>query len=163
MSGRLIPGMLFALLASVGVCQAPLQPVRVCEVLADLAAHEGKVTAIVGRFSFREDGRFLSEEACGRPNALRIVFDPKAAPPLPQGLEFDAAAVYRNLKLIRRGTALGKFRFGSVEYDRWAVIYGRVEAGAKTTVTRKTSFEPSPAQVLCRGESAILFLPDAEQ
>ena len=91
-----------ALLAS----EAPLKPVRVCEVLADLSARDGKVVAVLGRFSFRENGRFLGEDACdptpaAGPSVLRVVFDPKSAPPLPARLELDAADVYQPLKLIR--------------------------------------------------------------
>jgi hypothetical protein len=125
-----------ALLASGGPgwSQAPLKPVRVCDVLGDLAALNGKVVAVLGRFSFREYGRFLSEDGCQRtlaaggsawPNALRVVFDPKTAPALPPRLELEAADVYQPLKLVRQRTALGKFRFGSVDYDRWAVVIGR--------------------------------------
>ena len=69
--------------------QAPIEPLRVCDVLENLSAHDGKVVAIQGRYSFRENGRFLGEDTCGRaltandvvwPNALRVVFDPKTAP-----------------------------------------------------------------------------------
>jgi hypothetical protein len=166
-----------ALAAGAGPCpgQAPIEPLRVCELLENLSAHEGKVVAIQGRYSFRENGRFLGEESCGRPltandivwpNALRVVFDPKSAPSLAGNLEFRAASVYRNLKLIRERTSLGKFRFGSVDYDRWAVVYGRVEiskefkAGARPPAGRKSPFEPAPAQVVSTGESMILFLAE---
>ena len=122
-----------------GSSEAPLKPVRVCEVLADLPARDGKVVAVLGRFSFRENGRSISEDGCEptpaagdsvRPTALRVVFDPKSAPALPARLELNAADVFQPLKLVRQRTALGKFRFGSVEYDRWAVVFGRIEAGA---------------------------------
>jgi hypothetical protein len=42
----------------------PVEPVRVCEVLAGLDAWRGKTAAVIGRYSFRESGRFMSEEAC---------------------------------------------------------------------------------------------------
>ena len=41
-----------------------LQPVTVCEVLQDLAAYDGKVVAVIGRFSFRQNGRWLGELKC---------------------------------------------------------------------------------------------------
>jgi hypothetical protein len=156
-----------------GWSQAPLKPVRVCDVLADLSAQDGKVVAVLGRFSFRENGRFLSEDGCegtltagdsARPNALRVVFDPKTAPALPPRLELDAADVYQPLKLVRQRTALGKFRFGSVDYDRWAVVFGRIEvsgaikSGSKPAAARNTAFEPAPARIVCGGESAVLVL-----
>ena len=42
----------------------PIPPVTVCEVLADLPAHEGKETAVLGRYSFRHEGRWMSEQSC---------------------------------------------------------------------------------------------------
>jgi hypothetical protein len=169
-----------ALLASggPGSSEAPLKPVRVCDILGDLSARDGKVVAVLGRFSFRENGRFLSEDGCERtltagdsawPNALRVVFDPKAAPALPPRLELDAADVYQPLKLVRQRTALGKFRFGSVDYDRWAVVFGRIEVsgairtGSKPAAARNTAFEPAPAQIVCGGESAVLVIADPER
>ena len=160
-----------ALLASggPGSSEAPLKPVRVCEVLADLSARDGKVVAVLGRFSFREHGRFLSEDGCERtlaagdsawPNALRVIFDPKSAPALPPRLELDAADVYQPLKLVRQRTALGKFRFGSVDYDRWAVVFGRIEVGGAV----KTGPKPAaPAQIVCGGESAVLVIADPDR
>jgi hypothetical protein len=169
-----------ALLASggPGSSEAPLKPVRVCDVLGDLSARDGKVVAVLGRFSFRENGRFLSEDGCERtlaagdsawPNALRVVFDPKAAPALPPRLELEAADVYPPLKLIRQRTALGKFRFGSVGYDRWAVVFGRIEvsgavkAGSKPAAARNAAFESAPAQIVCGGEGAVLVIADPER
>ena len=148
-----------------GSSEAPLKPVRVCEVLADLPARDGKVVAVLGRFSFRENGRFLGEDGCdpapaAGPSALRVVFNPKTAPPLPARLELDAADVYQPLKLIRQRTALGKFRFGSVDYDRWAVVFGRIEAGGAIKNGPKP---PAPAQIVCRGESAVLFIAAPDQ
>ena len=179
MTGMLIRTTCLAWLASSGIApsETPWQPLRVCEVLDNLPASEGKVMAIVGRFSFRESGRFISEDGCERtgsgsgadpgwPNALRVVFDPKSGPPLPPKVEFDAPATYQRLKLIKQRTVLGKFRFGSVEYDRWAVVFGRIEAsvafktGDKPAGNRKNSFDPAPAQMVCRGESAILVLAE---
>src|SRR5690242_8384640 len=48
----------------VGAPTAGIEPVRVCEVLKDLPAWRGKTAAIVGRYSFRTNGRFLSEDGC---------------------------------------------------------------------------------------------------
>ena len=116
-----------------------IRPIRVCEVLQDPAAYNGKVVAVVGRYSFRATGRFLSEENCGAPNSpksvdpsphstiLPVAFDQKLSPKTPEHLEIEAGAVGKLLKLIQQNTALAKFRFGTPDYDRWAVVYGRVE------------------------------------
>ena len=47
-------------------------------------------------------------------------------------------------------TALGKFRFGTPEYDRWAVVYGRV-------VARKDD-KKAAADLVFRGDGVIVFL-----
>ena len=149
-----------------------MEPLRVCDVLEKLSAHDGQVVAIQGRYSFRSTGRYLGEESCGEfawPTALRVVFDPKTAPSRTGNLEFNAPSVYRNLKLIKEHTSLGKFRFGTVDYDRWAVIYGRIEvskefkAASKPPGVRKNPFEPPPALIVTTGESMILFLAETER
>ena len=43
-------------------------------------------------------------------------------------------------------TSLGKFRFGTPEYDRWAVVYGRVVA-RKGDAAKK-----APADLVFRGD-----------
>ena len=53
------------LAAAFGVAaDPPIPTVTVCEVLADLPAHEGKDVAVLGRFSFRRDGRWIGEQSC---------------------------------------------------------------------------------------------------
>lgn len=178
--GRLIALLAAVLTSAAAPCcgQRPIAPVRVCDVLENLAAHDGKAIAILGRYSFRRAGRYLGEESCDRPptagdlvwpTALRVVFDPKTAPSPAGDLEFNAASVYRNLKLIKEHTSLGRFRFGSDDYDRWAVIYGRIEMSKEFKSAsippgaRKSVFEPAPAQVVATGESMILFLAEGER
>jgi hypothetical protein len=136
-----------------------ITPVRVCDVLRDVGAYEGKVVAIVGRYSFRSNGRFLSEESCEeaqasdghRPQVLHIAFDGKLAPKTPDRLQIDSGLVQRLLKTIQKQTSLAKFRFGTPDYDRWAVVYGRVEpAPGKST----------GIQLICIGDSVIMFIVD---
>ena len=43
---------------------SPLAPVTVCEILKDLPIHEGKEVAVLGRYSFRQSGRWIAEQAC---------------------------------------------------------------------------------------------------
>src|SRR5690242_18592770 len=99
-----------------------LQPLTVCEVLHDLPTHGGKVLAVLGRFSFRRDGRTINQESCGAkpapgeaalPNSIRLLDDSKSGPKPPEVFALDAVAVNRKLKLIQEQTSLRTFRFGT--------------------------------------------------
>ncbi|MFB3827148.1 MAG: hypothetical protein ACE15B_10280 [Bryobacteraceae bacterium] len=148
--------------------EGALEPVSVCELLAHAAEREGAVVALAGRFSFRENGRYVSEENCpaaqGWPGSIQVAFDDKQAPKAPPVLTVDAAALDRKMKVIRQHTALAKFRFGSPWYDRWAVIYGRVEFRPEFRDGKKPGnvngpLESAPARLVCR-EGAVVLLPD---
>ena len=137
-----------------------LSPLTVCEVFKDLAAEDGKVVAVLGRFSFRRDGRTINEEFCGSkpapgepapPNAIRLADDSKTGPKPPEVFALDAAAVSRKLKEIQEHTSLRVFRFGTPDYDRWAVVYGRIE-------TDKS--KAGSARLVYRGDGVVLFLHD---
>jgi hypothetical protein len=138
----------------------PLVPLTVCEVLHDLPSYEGKGVAVVGRYSFREGGRWMGEQACdagspgpgGTPPLLWLVEDSGDGPKPPGDFELDAVALNRKLALMRQHTSLGKFRFGTPDYDRWAVVYGRVE-------TRKAeAAKQAPANLVFRGSGVVVFL-----
>jgi hypothetical protein len=150
---------------------APLEPVTVCELLKNPGAYEGKPILVMGRYSFRRTGRFLGEEACGEPLAtgqkpapvvLGLADDANSAPKVPQLLQIDAKAVERKLERIKRATSLGRFRFGSADYDRWAAVYGQIEKIPQPAVVpaAATVGEPAspPARLLIRGDGAIVFL-----
>ena len=62
MKHRVSLGLLLAVFAV--AADPPIPPVTVCEILSDLAAHDGKDVAVLGRYSFRRDGRWLGEQAC---------------------------------------------------------------------------------------------------
>ena len=50
---------------------------------------------------------------------------------------------------MQEHTKLHTFRFGTSDYDRWAVVYGRVESDkAKTPAVR----------LVYRGDGVVLFL-----
>ena len=134
----------------------PIPPVTVCEILADLPAHEGKDVAVLGRYSFRRDGRWISEQSCDPVTTvspmLWLTEDSAAGPKPPASFEFDVAVLNKKFAGLTRRTALGKFRFGNPEYDRWAVVYGRV-------VTRKgDAAQKAPADLVFRGNGVIVFL-----
>ena len=136
---------------------APLVPLTVCEVLRDLPAQEGKDIAVLGRFSFREQGRSIHEQECDpaielSPPQLWLSEDNNSGPRPPANFEFDGVAVARKLLQIKRRTTLGKFRFGNPDYDRWAVIYGKVEARKGEDAKR------APANLVYRGSGVIYFL-----
>ncbi|HEY1342155.1 MAG TPA: hypothetical protein VGF59_31825 [Bryobacteraceae bacterium] len=135
--------------------EAPLVPFTVCEVLRDLPAHEDKDLAIIGRYSFRSTGRSMSEQSCDP--ALEItpqlpLVEEKDAPKPPENLELDGNALRRKFADMQKRTSLGKFRFGTPDYDRWAVVYGRVTA-RKGDDAKKT-----PAEVIFRGSGVVIFL-----
>ena len=140
---------------------APVTPLTVCEVLRDLPAQAGKNVAVLGRYSFREKGgSWVSEDSCepagtaqpqGAPPELWMTVD-HTGPRLPDDYQLDAPALHRKLTEIERHTTLAKFRFGTPDYDRWAVIWGRVEP-RKGEEARKAA-----ANLLYRGEGVIYFI-----
>jgi len=142
---------------------APVLPLTVCEVLHDLPAETGKTVAVLGRYSWREKGSWVSEDTCDAapPSAPAHPQSPlpelwmtedHTAPKLPDDYELDAAGVHKKLAEMQRHTALAKFRFGTPDYDRWAVIWGRIEP-------RKADETPKAAANLeYRGAGVIFFL-----
>lgn len=136
-----------------------LIPKTVCEIARDLPSHEGKVIAVLGRYSFRTNGRWMAEDVCedGKPGAeLWMVEDLKDAPKPPDQLVLDSATLKKKFAEIQTRTTLGKFKFGTTDYDRWAVVYGRVEA-AKGTEGRK-----SAGQLVFRGNAVIVVITPNE-
>jgi len=134
----------------------PVAPLGVCEVLRDIPAVEGKDVAVLGRYSFRAGGRWMSEQACEAPAAappeLWLVEDSKDAPKLPEHFEIDGALLHKKMVEMERHTSLGKFRFGTPDYDRWALVYGRVEA------RKGDEAKKAPANLLFRGSGVVVFL-----
>jgi hypothetical protein len=134
----------------------PLVPLTVCEILHDLPSYEGKSVAVLGRYSFRENGRWLGEQACDPgspvPPLLWLMEDSKDGPKPPGDFELDAVALHRKFAVIQQHTSLGKFRFGTPDYDRWAVVYGRVEA------RKAEAAKQAPANLVFRGDGVVVFL-----
>ena len=133
----------------------PIVPYSVCEILGDLSHFGDTPVAALGRYSFRSDGRWLSEQACdgsANPPVLWLTEDGKDGPKPPESFEIDGTSLNRKFAELRKKTALGKFRFGSADYDRWAVVYGRVEL-RKGDAARK-----APAELIFRGDGVIVYL-----
>jgi hypothetical protein len=138
---------------------APLVPLTVCEILRDLPAKNGETAVVVSRYSFRQHGRWIGEDACepasAVPSLLWLTEDPAGAPKPPGDFELEAAVLHRKITEIQRHTTLGKFKFGNPEYDRWAMVYGRVETRTGDAAKQ------APANLVYRGSGAVVFLtPD---
>jgi len=120
---------------------AALKPLTVCEVLENLKQYEGHAVAVLGRFSYRAEGRWVSEDEC-TPRAsaddhqsesyvIWLSYEPQSAPRLAGGYQLDGATISEKLPLLKKRTSLKQFRFGTSDYDRWAVVYGLVRAVEK--------------------------------
>ena len=134
----------------------PIVPLTVCEILQALPSYEGKPEAVLGRYSFRQDGTWLDQQTCeappAGPYALLLTEDPNDGPRPPDTFQLDGAAINRKLAEIRKHTTLGKFRFGSTDYDRWAVVFGRVE-NRKDAAAKKAA-----AGLVFRGDGVVVFI-----
>jgi hypothetical protein len=142
---------LFCCLA-VFATEPALEPVSVCDALDHLPDFQGKAVALVGRYSFRKEGRWLDQEACGgngKRGMVWLTLDSKSAPKPPESVSINEVTLERILAAMKQHTSLGKFRFGSPDYDRWAVMFGRLETGSD----QKT-------QLVYRGDGAIFYFVD---
>lgn len=143
-------------------------PVRVSEALQQLEKLSGKTVALIGRFSFRETGRYLSERPCesgqeGHEGVIRVTFDSSPRSASITRVEFDGGAVRKELATVKRCNPLKKIRYGSPEYERWALVYGRLEPPAKSQESAPAPDKEFPqiaANVICGGEAALMFLVD---
>ena len=144
------------LCGTVWAADPPVVPLSVCEVVREHVALDGKTVAVVGRYSFRSAGRWIGEQVCDAPAAeppqLWLVEDAKEAPLLPEPFEIDGPAMHKKFIDIARRTSLGKFRFGTPDYDRWAVVYGRVDA------RKGEDAKKAPANLVIRGSGVIIFV-----
>lgn len=134
----------------------PLKPVTVCEILANPQVFNGKNLAVLGRFSFTDEGQWLVDDGCGTKlvtdgytwrNLIWLDRCHEAAPDPPSGsLILDESDLNEKLVQVRRTTQLKVQRRwvnsgivhkdGTTEStsgwrdvkDEWAVVYGRLEA-----------------------------------
>ncbi len=161
-------GILLVACAAARGADANLVPLTVCEVVADLPAQDGKIAAVIGRYSFRAIGRWMAEQACpaaaNAPAAsaeLWMVEDPKDAPRPPEHLNLDSAALKAKFALVQRRSTLVNFRFGTSDYDRWAVVYGRIERRAPGAAASDPKLKPA-ANLVFRGSSVIIVITPGE-
>jgi hypothetical protein len=101
----------------------------------------------------------MGEQSCpsaGATPELWMVEDAKEGPKPPEHLNLDSAALKSKFALVQRRSSLGNFRFGTSDYDRWAVVYGRVERRTPDA-NRK-----APANLVFRGSSVIIVITPGE-
>jgi hypothetical protein len=146
----------FMCLLVLASAEPALDPVPVCDATSNWTDDSSKVMAVLGRYSFRETGphkgRWLDQEACPGKSAhtmIRLALDAQTAPKPPDQVAIDEPALEKKMSEIRQHTALGKFRFGSADYDRWAVVIGRMDRRGGD------DFE-----LTYRGDGAVFFLAD---
>jgi len=141
-----------------------LKPLTVCEILENLKQFEGQPVAILGRFSFRSEGRWMSEDECTAPNAdapapehlvIWLAYQPQSAPRAAGGYQMDSAAIEQKLRGIKKHTSLKQFRFGTSDYDRWAVVYGEIRAPEKAA---PHMHHDAPAELVYAGDGYVMFL-----
>jgi len=136
--------------------EPPVVPLGVCEVLRDLPALEGKNVAVIGRYSYRGNGKWVGDQSCAPPVTvplqLWVVEDLKSAPKPPDNFQLDAVVLKKQFAELQRRAPLGKFRFGTPDYYRWAVIYGRVEARKGDDANK------AAANLVIRGDGVIIVL-----
>ena len=134
-------------------------PVAACDVLRDVTALDGKTVAVFGRYSYRVNNRWIGEEACpelqGVAPHLTLVEDLQDGPRPPGNFALDNVALHREWVEMSKHTTLGKFRFGTPDYDRWAVIYGRVQKSSEDA-------KKPAANLIIRGSGVIVFLNPAQ-
>jgi hypothetical protein len=147
---------LFVCLLALTAADPPLDPVPVCQAALNWKDYDGQPVAVLGRYSFREagpqKGRWLDQQACDGQTArevIRLSLDPQAAPKPADQVAIDERALEARLASIKEHTALGKFRFGSADYDRWAVVFGKLQRAGEHDL-----------QLVYRGDGAVFFLAD---
>jgi hypothetical protein len=152
---------LICLMAAYASAEGPVTPVTVCEVVNNLAALEGKEVAVLGRYSMRKDGRWIAEQSCDAAGSSAPVLwlseDSAAGPKLPGNFELDAVLLNRKFADLVKRTSLGKFRFGTADYDRWAVVYGRI-VPHHADALHKSDAPPPIADLIFRGSGVVVFL-----
>jgi hypothetical protein len=85
-----------------------------------------------------------------------MVEDLKDGPKPADQLILNSAVLKKKFAEIQTRTQLGKFKFGTSDYDRWAFVYGRVEA-ATGSEGRK-----SAGRLVFRGQAVIVVITPNE-
>src|SRR5277367_1223628 len=141
----------FALIcATVLAGQSAPQIVTICDILSAPQNFDHKAVVVVGRLSKRASEQWIGQKSCATgetqpQNASQFViqFNHEDAPLPPEDFALDSNAVSAKFKTLSHGTVLHDFPFGSGSYDRWGMVFGRVDL--------------EHSAIICRGE-ALVFL-----
>lgn len=141
--------LLLLCMATSALSQDVISTVTACEAVRGLPDLEGKPLAIAGRYSMRNGAHWISQECgAGKSVKLRLLLDAQEAPHLPQNAALNERAAQEKLRQVHRSTSLEKFRFGSPDYDRWAVVFGSLQRSG------------NEFHLSYRGDGVVFFYPD---
>ncbi len=143
----------------------------VCEVLANRGAYDGKVVALVGRWSSTDEGFWLASDCENSvktgdyvwSSIIFLAYDPSSPSIFSNGPKLDYVAANRRIAEIPLRSK------SPADKREWAVVYGRIETkeDLPTVVTRDgKSAQPAgyghlnaaPAQIFYR-EKDLVILP----
>src|SRR5437899_12325420 len=103
--------------------------VTVCEVLANRESYNGKVVALIGRWSATDEGFWLVDD-CDRQvktddyvwaNIISLKYDPSSESILSNGAKPDRIAAEKKIAQLKTRSKPSKNKVD------WAVVYGRIE------------------------------------
>jgi hypothetical protein len=139
--------------------QDQVRTATVCELLVSQKTFDGQPVAVVGRYSLRETGRLLGEDDCSyagpasstaaKPAVVTLRLDRSGAPHLAAAFAVEAPKLDEKVRLVHAHSRLENFPFGTPDYDRWAVVYGKFEMQAN---------QPARAVLRYAGDSYVIFL-----
>jgi len=154
----------------------------VCDILLDQGKFSGKAVAVLGRFIASDEGRWLTEDDCGRkveaqgvPLDVSVWIEYRGTPSGTPGTPvLDQDSLKVKLAQAAKTTKLGKHvqfqctirKDGNPEcgwpevQDQWVIAYGRVE----TQGDRGYGFghlNGAPAQVIIQGQ--LIFVEEQTQ
>lgn len=140
-----------------------VEPITVCEAVKNLQKLAGKPFGIVGRLSFRSEGKWLSQDDCkGAPGngeaRITLLYDTAEAPRVKTGWEVRGSAMSEKLTLLRKATKLALFPFGTPDYDRWAVVYGSLRFREGTASGDAAAAKKAEADLLYAGDGYVLII-----
>lgn len=122
---HLVVGALCFLLAARGIVAAMPEDglaLTVCEVLSDLDRYEGKSIIVVGRFSWTDEGSWLSEDC-----KLEIVRGGREFSDPQISIAWDRRLLEQKVAQLKRTTKLRKYR-PSKYNEKWVAVFGRLES-----------------------------------
>jgi hypothetical protein len=160
-------------LAQTATNKRPEAFVTVCEVLGNRGSYDGKVVALIGRWSPTDEGFWLADD-CENPvktgeyvwsNIIFLAYDPSSASIFAKGPKLDLVAANKTIADLK---ARHKPTNDKLE---WAVVYGRVETKEELpTVSMREGqssmpagyghLNAAPAQIVYREKDLVIIPPN---